>query len=73
MHAGVPPSWARKSDEAPDPAALLAQYYGDVGALDLSSIRTWRRKYLHDSKSKRKPFYGSFSKTRCVRAWLDSA
>ena len=51
---------------------LAAQYYGDA-PIDMANLRTWRRKLVAFPKkdSARPPYYGSFSRTRCVpeRVW----
>lgn len=65
VHAGVPPSWARKPWAPTDLGVLAAQYYGDA-PIDLANMRIWRRKLLAFPKadSARPPYYGSFSRAR---------
>lgn len=55
--AGLPPSWAR--------VRTAEEHVAEFGRLEKS--RMWRRKFLwFPNDSKRPPYYGSWSKIRCV-------
>jgi hypothetical protein len=61
---GMPPSFARYPDCPTDPAVLVAKIFGHSS---WQGVRTWRRKLLHfPSDGSRPPFYGSFSRSRCL-------
>lgn len=61
---GLPPPFARKADAPRDPAKLAAMV---LQSSDGQGVRTWRRKLFHfPADGNRPPFYGSFSRHRCV-------
>lgn len=63
--AGMPPTWARKPGaDAASLAALLEREYGSGEAL--AEVPMWRCKYLWfpADGSKRRPYYGSWSRAR---------
>lgn len=59
IYAGVPPSWARKPGAPADLQTLAEQLYGE--GVDISTLRTWRRKLLKHHDSVRPGYYGSWS------------
>lgn len=61
---GLPPAFARKSNAPRDPGQLARLVFGHD---NWQGVRTWRRKFLFfPSDGNRPPFYGSFSRRRCV-------
>eukprot|EP00798_Chlamydomonas_sp_ICE-L_P025584 gene25584-11237_t len=58
---GVPPTWARKAGCCLDFKELAARYYGD--GVEMSTLRTWRRKLISHHTSVRPAYYGSFTRT----------